>query len=230
MWYTYHAFYFYTHTHMSQKVLVPALIIGSVLALTALTMSARSLEVKPSMKNRPVASGEVRTLVRAHSGEIRDAVRSLTGTDRSALKDIRKEQKGLVQSLSGKTLEQKATERQKIETLQKQKIELRYKNATGSLAEDRMKLYDANKEKRENSFSGRLALQQKLGTAIMADVDSFLAKVQSGAVNMPADKKVEVLKKIDERIAKINANKNIPEATRSQILEKLKGLKDQLSK
>lgn len=230
MWYNYHAFYFYTHTHMSQKVLVPALIIGSVLALTALTMSARSLEVKNSMKNRPVASGEVRTLVRAHSGEIRDAIHSLTGTDRSALKDIRKEQKDMIQSLSGKTLEQKALERQKLENLQKTKLELKYKNATGSLAEDRMKLYEANKEKRDATLSGRLAIREVRGTAVTKDIETFLAKVQSGVTNMPAEKKAEVLKKVDERIAKITTNKNIPEATRAQILGKLTALKEQLLK
>ena len=228
MWYTYYAFYFYTHTHMSQKVLVPALIIGSVLALTALTMSARSLEVKPSMKNRPVASGEVRTLVRTHSGEIRDAVRSLTGTDRSALKDVRKEQKVVIQSLSGKTLEQKALERQKLETLQKQKLELKYKNATGSLAEDRMKLYEANKEKREATLSGRLAIQQKLGNALLREVDTVVARTQSGFVNLSPEKKLDLSKKLEVRITKIQANKNIPDATRAQAVEKLTQLLKQL--
>jgi hypothetical protein len=166
----------------------------------------------------------------SNTGAIREMKKELTEEDKLAIKKAHDERREYVQSLSGMTLEQKAQYMSGMEDKIRHEIEARYANATGSLQAKRMEVYEQNAARRAEMVANQLELRAARGTLRATEVDSMITKITAELPNLSTEKKTKLAKKIDERIVKIQANKRLPETSKTEIVAKLTALKTSILK
>ena len=165
-----------------------------------------------------------------NSGALRDMVRSNSGAIRDAVKKAHDERMNYMQSLSGMTLEMKAQYMSGIEDRIQKEIQTRFQNASGSLLGKRMEVYTENAARRSETLLNQLQIRSDRGNLRSSEIDAFIAKITAELPNLSTEKKTKLAKKIDEKIAKIQKNKRLPETSKTEIVAKLTTLRDALLK
>lgn len=182
-------------------------------------------------KQMRITSKEVRKDFRAtNTGAIREMKKELTEANKLAIKKAHDERREYVESLSGMTLEQKAEYMSGMEDKIRHEIETRFANATGSVQTKRMEVYEQNAARRAEMVANQIELRAARGTLRATEVDAMIAKITAELPNLSTEKKTKLAKKIDERIVKIQANKRLPEASKTEIVAKLTALKTEILK
>ncbi len=176
------------------------------------------------------ASGARMDFRTTNSGALHDMRKELTDADKLAIKNAQDERREYIQSLSGMTLEQKSQYMSGMEDKIRHEIETRFANATGSLQAKRMEVYEQNAVRRTEIITNQLELRSARGTLRGSEVDTMLVKITAELPNLSTEKKTKLAKKIDEKIVKIQANKRLPEANKTQIVAKLTALKIEILK
>lgn len=172
-------------------------------------------------------SGALREFHATNSGAIREATKSLTGADRDAWKDAHNDHKELVQSLSGKTVEEKLNTRDQLEDATRATIEARYKNNSELLAK-RLAVYDANKSRRDQITTNRLTSLVERSTARAEQVSVFVKAVEVKLSILTTEQKAKISSKIDEQITKINASKVLTAEAKTAMVTQLTALNTKL--
>lgn len=196
---------------------------------------ARLLEVREANKARLEANKALRATNTwalkdfhlSNSGSIRETTKSLTGSDRDAWKDARDDHKEAVQSLSGKTIEERLNTRTQLEDTARIAIEARYKNNPELLA-SRLAVYDANKARRDQITTNRLNALLERSTARAGQVSVFVKSVEAKLTTLTPEQKVKISIKIDEQIIKINASKVLTAESKTSMVVELTALKIKL--
>ncbi len=166
----------------------------------------------------------------ANTWSIREMRKELTEADKLAIKKAHDERREYVESLSGMTLEQKAQYMSGMEDKIRHEIETRFANATGALQTKRMEVYEQNAARRAEMVANQLELRATRGNLRTTEIDSMIAKITAELPNLSTEKKTKLAKKIDERITKIQVNKRIPVASKTEIVAKLTALKTEILK
>lgn len=165
-----------------------------------------------------------------NSGALHDMTKSNSGIIRDEVKRIYEERLNYVKSLSGMTLEMKAQYMSGVEDRIQKQIQTRFQNASGSLLAKRMEVYSENAARRSEILMNQLQIRADRGNLRSSEVDTFIAKITKEIPNLSAEKKTKLAKKIDEKIAKIQKNKRLPETNKTEIVAKLTTLRDALLK
>lgn len=176
---------------------------------------------------RATNTGALKDFHVSNSGSIREITKSLTGSDRDAWKDARDDHKEVVQSLSGKTIEERLNTRPQLEDTARIAIEARYKNNPELLA-SRLAVYDANKARRDQITTNRLNALLERSSARAGQVSVFVKSVESKLATLTAEQKVKISTKIDEQIIKINASKVLTAEVKASMVAELTALKVKL--
>jgi hypothetical protein len=178
-------------------------------------------------KLRATNTGALREFHDTNSGAIRETTKSLTGADRDAWKDARDDRKELVQSLSGKTVEERLNSRSGVEDATRVAIEARYKNNPELLAA-RLAVYDANKARRDQITTNRLTSLLERSSARADQVSVFVKSVEAKLATLTTEQKANISMKIDEQIVKINASKVLTAESKASMVAELTALKAKL--
>lgn len=165
-----------------------------------------------------------------NSGALHDLMKSNSGKIRDEVKKIYEDRLNYVKSLSGISLEMKAQYMSGIEDRIQKQIQTRYQNASGALLDKRMEVYKENASRRAEILMNQLQIRADRGVLRSSEVDTFIAKITKELPNLSTDKKTKLAKKIDEKIAKIQNNKRLPEASKTAIVAKLTILRTELLK
>lgn len=165
-----------------------------------------------------------------NSGAIREMRQSGTGADREAIKKAQDERRNYISSLSGMSLEQKSFYLSGIEDMIRNEIETRYANATGALQASRMLVYAENALRRAEALANQIDLRASRGSLRLSEVDAMITKITAELPNLSVEKKTKLAKKIDQKITKIQSNKRLPEASKTEIIAKLTALRNALLK
>lgn len=176
---------------------------------------------------RATNTGALKEFHDTNSGAIRETTKSLTGADRDAWKEAREDRKEIVQSLSGKTVEEKLNSRSQVEDATRAAIEARYKNNPELLAK-RLAVYDANKARRDQIASNRLTSLLERSTARAEQVSAFVKAVEAKLSTLTTEQKAKLSTKIDEQITKINASKVLTAEAKVSMVAELTALKAKL--
>lgn len=186
---------------------------------------------KEENKNlRAANSGAVHDFHDTHSGAVRDAVKSLSGAQRDAFKDAKEVQKDLRTSMSGKTLEEKLALRNELEAAQVEKLKAKLANNPELLAA-RLAVYEQNKARRDTVVANRTKNLVDRSALTLESVKLLDTQVRENMANISsADQEAKIVKKIDEKIAKINASNGLTAASKTEMVNILTTLKADLLK
>jgi hypothetical protein len=179
---------------------------------------------------RQTSSGARADFRTTNSGALKEMKKGLTDANKADIKKIHDERVAYIQSLSGMTLEQKAQYMSGMEDKIRHEIETRYSNATGSLQTKRMEVYEQNAARRAEMLANQLELRSDRGALRTTEIDAMIAKITAELPNLSTEKKTKLAKKIDEKIVKIQANKKLPDANKTEIVAKLNALKSESMK
>lgn len=166
---------------------------------------------------------------RANSGALLETRQSLTGAQRDVLKDARKSQVELIRSLSGAMLEDKLKARDALEAAQKAKLEALYATNTGLLA-SRLAVYEANKERRAQVAANKLVMLLDRSAMKVEYAKVFVTKVMENLADLTPKQKAKLVTKIQARIQKLNANKNLTTEAKAALVMEYGTLEGELKK
>lgn len=254
--YSFRSFIFYYFLMKKQLlVLLPMiLVVGSVVSVSAsddgsvvstmanttttqpVSLERQALQEKARLTReenkslRQTSSGARVEFRTTNSGALKEMRKELTDANKAEIKKVHDERVAYIQSLSGMTLEQKAQYMSGVEDKIRHEIEARFVNATGSLQAKRMEVYEQNAARRAEMLANQLELRSARGTLRTTEIDAMIAKITVEIPNLSTEKKTKLAKKIDEKIVKIQANKRLPDASKTEIVAKLNALKIELMK
>jgi hypothetical protein len=192
--------------------------------------SGAQMRKEDNKELRATNSGAVHDFHNTHSGAVRDAVKSLSGAQRDALKDAKETQKDLRASMSGKTLEEKLALRDALEAAQAEKLKAKLANNPELLAA-RLAVYEQNKARRDTIVANRTKNLVDRSALTLESVKLLDTQVRANMANISsADQKAKLVKKIDEKITKINASNGITAASKTEMVTILTTLKADLLK
>lgn len=188
---------------------------------------ANKARQEENKKLRATNTGALKEFHDTNSGAIRETTKSLTGADRDAWKDAREDRKEIVQSLSGKTVEERLNSRSQVEDATRAAIEARYKNNPELLAK-RLAVYDANKARRDQIASNRLTSLLERSTAREEQVAALVKAIEAKLPTLTVEQKAKLSTKLDEQIIKINASKVLTADAKTSMVAELTALKAKL--
>lgn len=161
---------------------------------------------------------------------IKENKKTLTPEQIAEIQKAHDERKLYVESLKDLTPEQKALKLTELEAKIKAEIELKYQNATGALSEKRMSVYEQNAARRAEMITSQLEIRSSRGTLRVSEVDAMIIKITAELPNLSTEKKTKLAQKIDEKITKIQANKRLPDISKTEIVTKLIALRNEVIK
>ena len=161
---------------------------------------------------------------------IKENKKTLTPEQITEIQKAHDERKAYVESLKDLTPEQKALKLTELEAKIKAEIELKYQNATGALSEKRMSVYEQNAARRAEMMTNQLEIRSARGTLRVSEVDAMITKITAELPNLSTEKKTKLAQKIDEKIVKIQANKRLPDTSKTEIVTKLTVLRNEVIK
>lgn len=255
--YSFRSFIFYYFLMKKQLlVLIPViLVVGSIASVSAsddmeivgstmtnatttqpVSLERQALQEKARLTReenkslRQTSSGARVEFRTTNSGALKEMRKELTDANKAEIKKVHDERVAYIQSLSGMTLEQKAQYMSGVEDKIRHEIEARFVNASGSLQAKRMEVYEQNAARRAEMLANQLVLRSARGALRTTEIDAMIAKITVEIPNLSTEKKTKLAKKIDEKIVKIQANKRLPDASKTEIVAKLNALKIELMK
>ena len=204
---------------------------GKLISQDRMELRDKAKLLREKNKELKKQSQEARKEFRStNSGELHDMKKEMTASGKLELKELHEDKKDFIKSLSGMTLEQKAQYLSGMEDKIRTTIEARFAGASGALLEKRMAVYEQNALRRAELIANQLEIRANRGTLKSTEIDALIAKITAEIQNLSTEKKTKLISKIDDKIKKIQANKRLPDASKTEIVAKLTTLRDLLSK
>jgi hypothetical protein len=218
-----------TYADESTTPVVTATATSSISA-DRLSFQEKARQLREKNKQLHTVSKDARKDFRTENKDvIKENRKSLTEEQKIEIQKAHEDRKSYIHSLSGMTVEQKAQYMSGMENKIRHEIELKYQNNTSALA-TRMAVYQKNAERRLEMMANQLEIRSSRGTLRISEVDAMITKITAELPNLSTEKKTKLAKKIDEKITKIQANKRLPDTTKTEIITKLTSLRNEVVK
>lgn len=169
-------------------------------------------------------SGALQDFRSDNSGAIRDSRETHSGAEYVGRRDMHDIEK----NMSGKTVEERLIERDRLESTERAKIESKYVNNPELLAK-RLAVYEQNKSRRDQIVANRMENLIVRSALTLEKIQVLDTQIRENMNNISPDRKRKLVTMIDKKLEKLSQAKGLTASTIAEITRILTTLKTDLT-